>query len=140
MGMVIGAVLTRSCPRGASSISPSLATFGNPICTCRAPSSPHLACGLNGSFFLHSLQVLRRGPACACSGIDGGEKACESLQGRAVLRRLLECSVGWNLKGGSGRGLVFKMAAQERMSRPCLLGFLANFGGLVVVRSEVSNL
>lgn len=57
--------------------------------TWRAPSSPHLACGLNVSFFLHSLQLLRRGHGWGCSGIAVGEKACESLREWAVLRRLL---------------------------------------------------
>ena len=38
--------------------------------------------------------------------IDGGEKACESLQEWAVLRRLLERSVGWVLRGASGKGLA----------------------------------
>lgn len=106
----------------------------------RAPSSPRHACGLNVSFFLHSLQLLRRGPGWACSGIAGGEKACESLQGWAFLRDLLDRNLGGILRGGSGKGLVFEMAAQERLRRPYLLGLGANFGGLVMVRYEVSNL
>ncbi len=92
------------------------------------------------SFFLHSLQLLRRRPSGAYSGIDRGEKACESLQGRAVLGRMPECSVGWILRGGSGKGLVFEMAAQECLKHPYSLGFRANSEGLVMVRSEVINL
>lgn len=89
--------------------------------------------------FLHSLQLLRRGPGRACARIAGGEKACESPQGWTVLRRLLELSAGWILRGGSGKGLVFEMAVCEQLKRPYLLGLGANFGGLVMVRSEVIN-
>jgi hypothetical protein len=47
---------------------------------------------------------------------------------------------GWILRGGSGKGLVFEMAAGEQLKRPYLLGLGANFVGLVMVRSEVSDL
>ena len=108
--------------------------------TWRAPSSPRHACGLNVSFFLHSLQLLRRGPGWACSGIKGDEKACESLQEWAVLRRQLERSLRWILRGGSGKGLVFKKGEEGVLWVPYLLGMRANFGRLVMVRFEVSEM
>lgn len=112
---------------------------GTSVCTWRAQSSPRHACGLNVSFFLHSLQVLRRGPGWACSGIDGGEKACGSLQGWAVLRGWLERDLGAILRGGSGKGLVFEKVCPEAMEGLYLLGLRTNFGGLVMVRFEVSK-
>jgi len=55
--------------------------------------------------------------------------------------------IGWTervqetiFKDGSGKGLVFEKAAQERLEGPSLLGVGANFGGLVMVRSEVGKL
>jgi hypothetical protein len=45
-----------------------------------------------------------------------------------------------DFRGGSGKGLVFEMAAKEPLRRPYLLGLRANFEGLVMVRFEVSNL
>ena len=47
--------------------------------TWRAPSSPHLACGLNGSFFLHTCEPL---PAVQAGRLLAGVrwlKACGTL-------------------------------------------------------------
>ena len=48
--------------------------------------------------------------------------------------------MGWILRGGSGKGLVFEMVAREPLRCPYLLVLRANFGGLVMVRSVVGNL
>jgi len=83
MGMVIDVLLTQSHPLWVNALCslPSMAAAGNSVCTWRALSSPRHACGLNRALFLHPPQVLSRGLGWACSGIDGGEKACESLRG-----------------------------------------------------------
>jgi hypothetical protein len=76
----------------------------------------------------------------ACFGINGGEKACESLRGWAVLIGRLERGQAAILGGGSGKGLVSENAVVVQLEGPYLLRLRANFWGLVMVRSEVSKL
>ncbi len=42
-------------------------------------------------------------------------------------------------RGGSGKGLVFRKGGVGVLEAPYLLGVRANFGGLVMVRFEVSK-
>ena len=84
--------------------------------------------------------MLRRGPGWACSGIDRSEKACESLRGWAVFSDGLERGLRAILRGGSGKGLVFKKGEEGVLWVPYLLGMRANFGRLVMVRFEVSEM
>lgn len=83
------------------------------------------------------LQVLRRGPGWACSGGVGRGKACESLRGWAVLQKVTGAQPGTILRGGSGKGLVFRNGGRGDLQAPYLLGLKANFEGLVMVRFEV---
>jgi len=43
------------------------------------------------------------------------------------------------LRGGSGKGLVFRKGEGRVLEAPYLLGLRTNFGGLVMVRFEVSK-
>ena len=52
---------------------------GRAVFTRRARSSPHLACGLNGSFFLHTCGPLSAAQAGRLVGIVGRSKACGTL-------------------------------------------------------------
>jgi hypothetical protein len=56
------------------------------------------------------------------------------------LRAWLERGLRAILRGGSGKGLVFENGGMAAVQAPCLLGLGANFGGLVMVRFEVSKL
>jgi hypothetical protein len=50
-----------------------------PPVTWRAPSSPHLACGLNGSSLLHCCTNLNMTKAGRCHDVRVRLKTCESL-------------------------------------------------------------
>lgn len=96
--------------------------------TRRAPSSPHLACGLNVSLFLRpytqSTPVLC-GAACTNTWPNKPANPCENRE---------------ILGGGSGKGLVFENGGSFGLQIPCLLGLRPNFWGLVMVRFKVINL
>jgi hypothetical protein len=95
--------------------------------TWRAPSSPRHACGLNVSFFLHPCtQSKPAQPGAVCVNV-GRNKPANPCEGGAILR------------GGSGKGLVFEKGGRGALRGPCLLDLSPNFGGLVMVRSKVSN-
>ena len=49
--------------------------------TRRAPSSPHLACGLNGSLFPHFCTPSKTSAAGGCRNVSRLSKACGNLRG-----------------------------------------------------------
>ncbi|MNF06006.1 hypothetical protein D3C80_2058680 [compost metagenome] len=53
-----------------------------------------------------------------------------------MLRRVTAVS-GGDLRGGLGKGLVFKNGVGGVLQALCLLGLSANFEGLVMVRLKV---
>lgn len=75
--------------------------------TRRAPSSPHLACGLNGAFFLRTFGPFTAAQAGALLCVLGRLKACGTLRRWVVFARLTGAH-GWqDSVGASGKGLVF---------------------------------
>ena len=93
----------------------------------RAPSSPRHACGLNVSFFLHPCTQFKPAqPGAVCANV-GRKKPANPCEGGAIL------------KGGSGKGLVFENGGRGVLQAPYSLGLRPNFGGLVLVRFEVSK-
>lgn len=113
--------------------------LGRPVFTRRAPSSPHHACGLNGAFFLHTCTQLKLARAGGCARECGVGKACRSLQGWGKCNGQSEWTRTAILRGGSGKGLVFKKGVTSVLQALCLLGLMANFEELVMVRLKVSN-
>jgi len=57
---------------------------GEAILAWRAPSSPHLACGLNRSFFLRFCALLDANQAGRTVGVLGSAEPCETLRGGVV--------------------------------------------------------
>ena len=75
---------------------------GEPVtwsCTWRAPSSPHLACGLNGSFFLRPCGQLNATPAGGLLSVVGWSKACGTLHRGGIS---LKASRGSDVEGEGG--------------------------------------
>ena len=58
-----------------------LQAVGRMVCTWRAPSSPHLACRLNGSIFLRPCGPLSAAQAGRLHGVLEGPETCGTLQG-----------------------------------------------------------
>lgn len=112
--------------RGGGRSAGTLAA-GVPVSTWRAHSSPRHACGLNVSFFLHPCTQSKPAQSGAVCVNVGRQKPANPCEGGAILR------------GGSGKGLVFENGGRGALQVPCLLGLSPNFGGLVMVRFEVSN-
>lgn len=77
------------------------------VCTWRAPSSPHLACGLNGSFFLRTCGPLSAAQAGRLLGVFEGAETCGTLQGWMFYATLISTQERLKLVGASGKRLVF---------------------------------
>lgn len=77
-----------------------LHAFNRMVCTWRAPSSPHLACGLNGSFFLHSCTRPKPDKDGGCICECGVEKTCGSLHERSKCQGLSRGAQAANFRGG----------------------------------------
>ena len=84
----------------------------------RAPSSPHLACGLNGSFFLHPCDLVGTAQAGRLDGVVGRRKACGTLRGWVVFERTVAGLSEAILRGGSGKGLVFENGVGALLPAP----------------------
>ena len=109
------------------------------VSTWRAQSSPRHACGLNVSFFLQACTRPKPAKAGGCVRECGVGKACGSLHEWGKCQGLSRGAQAAIFRGRSGKGLVFQNGAGGVLQAPYLLGLRANFGGLVVVRSRVSN-
>ena len=75
--------------------------------TRRAPSSPHLACGLNGSFFLRTCGPFTAAQAGALLGVVEKLKACETLRRWVVFAKLTNAHGQPDPVGASGKRLGF---------------------------------
>jgi hypothetical protein len=115
------------CQQRATKNGPTIRGSGVPQAvaglsfTWRAPSSPRHACGLNVSFFLHTCRLLKPAQAGGCVRECWAEKACRSLQGWGKCNGCSEQARAAILRGGSGKGLVFKMG-WEMCCRPVFTG------------------
>ena len=67
--------------------------------TRRAPSSPHLACGLNGSLFLHFCSSLAMAQAGRLVGVLGVSEPCGTLHQVGISSKGLE-ALPWRYEGG----------------------------------------
>ena len=77
------------------------------IFKARAPSSPHLARGLNVSFFLRTCGPFTAAQAGALLCVVGRLKACGTLRGWIVFAKLISVHEPPDLVGASGKGLGF---------------------------------
>lgn len=107
--------------------------------TRRAPSSPHLACGLNGSFFLRTCGPLSAAQAGRLLGVLEGAETCGTLRGWMFYATLISTHERLKLVGASGKRLVFFEGGALGLEGPCLLGLRPNFDGLGWVRLKVSR-
>lgn len=98
--------------------------------TWRAPSSPHHACGLNGSLFLRTCGSLSAAQAGRLLGVLVGAETCGTLRGRMFYATLLSTHERLNLVGGAGKRLVFFEGVALGLGGPYLLGVRPNFDGL----------
>ena len=73
----------------------------------RAPSSPHLACGLNGSLLLHTCGPFKAAQAGALLVVVGGLKACGTLRRWVFFAKLTKVHGQPDPVGASGKGLGF---------------------------------
>lgn len=107
-----------------------LQAVGRMVCTWRAPSSPHLACGLKGSFFLHTCEPLAAAQAGRLLGVWRGAKTCETLRRWMFYATPISTHERLNFVGGSGKRLVFFEGGSVGLETPYLLGERPNFDGL----------
>jgi hypothetical protein len=100
------------------------ATKGAVTCftTRRAPSSPHLACGLNGSFFLHTCGPLNTAPAGGALGIVGWSKTCGTLRGWDVLRNAYKHARTAEISRCLGKKVSFFLKGCFGLGRPAFVG------------------
>lgn len=75
--------------------------------TRRAPSSPHLACGLNGSFFLRICGPPSAAQAGRLLGVLEGAEPCVTLRGWMFYATLMNARERLKSEGASGKRLVF---------------------------------
>lgn len=66
-----------------------LQAVGRMVCTWRAPSSPHLACGLNVSLFCTPCSCFSAGPAGVALALLWVKKPANPCEGGLFLRGLL---------------------------------------------------
>lgn len=81
--------------------------FSGRFLTWRAPSSPHLACGLNGSIFLRTCGSLSAAQAGRLFGVLEGPETCGTLRGWMLCATLISMHGRLNSVGASGKRLVF---------------------------------
>lgn len=103
----------------------------------RALSSPHHACGLNGSFFLHTCGPFPAAQAVALLGVLGGLKPCGTLRRWVVFAKITSAHGQPDSVGASGKGLGFFGVGCVWLEAPYLLGLRPNFDGLGWVRLKV---
>lgn len=84
-----------------------LQTSARTAFTWRAPSSPHHACGLNGSFFLQPCGPLSAAQAGCLLGVLEGAEPCGTLRGWMLYAALKSTHERLKLVGASGKRLVF---------------------------------
>lgn len=108
--------------------------------TQRAPSSPHLACGLNGSFFLRTCGLIPAVKAGRSFSFQEGAETCGTLRGWMVCATPMSTHARLNSVGPSGKRLVFFCGGVIGLECTYLLGLRANFDGLTWVRSKVRSL
>ncbi len=106
----------------------------------RAPSSPHLACGLNGSFFLRTCGLIPAVKAGRSFSFQEGAETCGTLRGWMVCATPMSTHARLNSVGPSGKRLVFFCGGVIGLECTYLLGLRANFDGLTWVRSKVRSL
>ena len=87
--------------------SDMLQVVGRLVCTWRAPSSPHLACGLNRSFFLRTCGPLTAAQAGRLLGVLEGAEPCGTLRGWMFYATRISTHEWLKLVSGSGKRLVF---------------------------------
>lgn len=85
--------------------------------TRRAPSSPHLACGLNGSFFLRPCGHPKAALAVGLLGVVGRSKACGTLHRRGFSLKAFKGSAVEG-EGGSLKKSNFSNLPAETAWRP----------------------
>ena len=90
-----------------------LQTVCRMVCTWRAPSSPHLACGLNGSFFLRPCGPLNTAPAGGLLRVVGWSKTCGTLHRGGIS---LKASGGSAVEGEGGvsKRVISVISPQKR--------------------------
>lgn len=86
-------------------------------CTWRAPSSPHLACGLNGSFFLRPCGQPNAALAGVLLGVVGWSKACGTLHRGGISLKAFKGSAVEG-EGGSLKKSNFSNLPTETVWRP----------------------
>ena len=117
-----GAVLGSPLPGrgfGVLQAGPLACYIGAEACfiTRRAPSSPHLACGLNGSFFLLPCGQPNAALAGGLLGVVGWSKACGTLRpGRISLKAFKGSAVEG--EGGGIKKSNFSNLPTETVWRP----------------------
>jgi len=105
--------------------------------TRRAPSSPHLACRLNGSIFLQPCGLLSAAPAGRLLRVLDGAETCGTLRGRMLFATRRGKHGQLNLVGASGKRLVFFLRGVGELESLYLLDLRPNFDGLGWVRLKV---
>jgi len=75
--------------------------------TRRAPSSPHLACGLNGAFFLRPCGPLSAAQAGRMLGVLVGTETCGTLRRWMFFATVSSTQRQLNSVSASGKRLVF---------------------------------
>ncbi|GEM_PF-6771878 len=89
--------------------------------TWRAPSSPHLACGLNGSLFLHFCCFLATAQAGCLVGVLGESEPCGTLRRCVLSADAMRIDKHTDLGIGSGKGSVF-LSVMGCFERPVFPG------------------